>query len=65
MVYSFLQPQLLTKAMVRVSTASQIVLERMSIASSTLANLWDAAKLAEYFLESLEIPLGAHPKIYE
>ena len=50
--------QHLTKAMVRVSTASQTVLERMSIASSTLAKLWDPAKLAENFLSNINDCIG-------
>jgi glycosyltransferase involved in cell wall biosynthesis len=51
-------PQQLTKAMIRISTVSETVLERMSIASSTLAGLWDPAKLAEYFIYKIRDCIG-------
>jgi len=43
----------LTKAMIRLSTAPQTVLDRMSISSSTLAGLWNPARLADYFIDSI------------
>jgi glycosyltransferase involved in cell wall biosynthesis len=47
------KPQQLTWAMVRISAASQTVLERMSTTSFTLAELWNPAKLAEYFIDRI------------
>lgn len=52
------QPKQLTKAMVRVSTASQEVLERMSATSSTLAELWNPAMLAKYFIDNIKYLIG-------
>jgi glycosyltransferase involved in cell wall biosynthesis len=51
-------PLQLAKAMIRMSTVSPTVLERMSIASSTLAGLWDPAKLAEYFILKIRDSIG-------
>lgn len=52
------RPKDLTKAMVRMSMASQQVLEQMSITSSTLAKLWDPAKLAGYFIDRIRGFIG-------
>lgn len=48
------QSQHLTKAMVRISTASQEDLERMSSTSSRLAELWNPAMLAKYFVDNIK-----------
>jgi len=48
----------LTKAMVRISTASQEVLERMSATSSTLAELWNPTMLAKYFIDKVNYFIG-------
>jgi glycosyltransferase involved in cell wall biosynthesis len=52
------QPQHLTRAMVRISTASQDALERMSATSSTLAELWNPAMLSRYFIGKTKNLIG-------
>jgi glycosyltransferase involved in cell wall biosynthesis len=47
------QQRYLTTAMVRMSATSQLVLGHMSIASSTLAKLWNPEKLAKYFIHDV------------
>lgn len=52
------QSHQITSAMVRISTASQEDMERMSATSSTLAGLWNPAMLSKYFIDKVKDLIG-------